>query len=72
MASLNLSKNAKRAAYAHISFNIIGVAVTIPLFFVSMDVLIHYEADAIAQATAGLAERARHSLIFTYAPGTPL
>lgn len=39
---------------------------------VSMDVLIHYEADAIAQATAGLAERARHSLIFTYAPGTPL
>jgi phosphate:Na+ symporter len=38
MASLNLSKNAKRAAYAHISFNIIGGAVTIPLFFVSMDV----------------------------------
>ena len=26
MASLNLSKNAKRAAYAHIAFNIIGVA----------------------------------------------
>jgi phosphate:Na+ symporter len=39
MASLNLSKNAKRAAYAHISFNIIGVAITIPLFFVSMEVL---------------------------------
>jgi phosphate:Na+ symporter len=39
MASLNLSKNAKRAAYAHISFNIIGVAITIPLFLVSMDVL---------------------------------
>lgn len=39
MASLNLTKNAKRAAYAHISFNIIGVAVTIPLFFVSMEVL---------------------------------
>ena len=39
MASLNLSKNAKRAAYAHISFNIIGVMVTIPLFFISMDVL---------------------------------
>jgi phosphate:Na+ symporter len=39
MASWNLSKNAKRAAYAHISFNIIGVLVTIPLFFVSMDVL---------------------------------
>lgn len=39
MASLNLSKNAKRVAYAHISFNIIGVMVTIPLFFLSMDVL---------------------------------
>ncbi|MBR0642273.1 Na/Pi cotransporter family protein [Plastoroseomonas hellenica] len=39
MASLNLSRNAKRAAYAHISFNIIGVLITIPLFFISMDVL---------------------------------
>ncbi len=39
MASWNLSKNAKRAAYAHISFNIIGVMITIPLFFISMDVL---------------------------------
>lgn len=39
MASLNLSKNAKRAAYAHISFNIIGVAVMVPLFFPSMEVL---------------------------------
>lgn len=39
MASLSLSKNAKRAAYAHISFNIIGVCVTIPLFFVSIEVL---------------------------------
>ncbi|GJD94159.1 Na/Pi cotransporter family protein [Methylobacterium iners] len=39
LASLNLSKNAKRAAYAHISFNIIGVMITIPLFFLSMEVL---------------------------------
>ena len=39
---------------------------------VSMDVLIHYESDQIATATAGLAERARESLIFTFAPGTPL
>ncbi|CAO3451861.1 Na/Pi cotransporter family protein [Azospirillum largimobile] len=39
LASLNLSKNAKRAAYAHIAFNIIGVCVTIPLFFISMEVL---------------------------------
>lgn len=39
MASWNLSKNAKRAAYAHIGFNVIGVAVTIPLFFVAMDLL---------------------------------
>ncbi len=39
MASLNLSKNAKRAAYAHMSFNVIGVLVTVPLFFVSIEVL---------------------------------
>ncbi len=39
---------------------------------VSMDVLIHYEADQIAAAAAGLAERASQSLIFTFAPGTPL
>jgi phosphate:Na+ symporter len=40
MASLNLSKNAKRAAYAHISFNFIGVAMMLPLFYWSMDVLV--------------------------------
>ncbi|WP_439533294.1 magnesium protoporphyrin IX methyltransferase [Polymorphobacter sp.] len=39
---------------------------------VSMDVLIHYEADQIADATARLATRARHSMVFTFAPGTPL
>ncbi|GGE33978.1 hypothetical protein GCM10007276_09170 [Agaricicola taiwanensis] len=39
IASLNLSRNAKRAAYAHISFNIIGVCITVPLFFVSIEVL---------------------------------
>jgi phosphate:Na+ symporter len=39
IASLNLSKNAKRAAYAHMSFNIIGVCITVPLFFVSIEVL---------------------------------
>jgi magnesium-protoporphyrin O-methyltransferase len=39
---------------------------------VSMDVLIHYESDQIAAATARLAERAGHSLLFTFAPGTPL
>lgn len=40
MASLNLSKNAKRAAYAHIAFNLIGVTVMVPLFFPSMKLLI--------------------------------
>jgi phosphate:Na+ symporter len=39
IASLNLSKNAKRAAYAHISFNIIGVLVMLPLFFPAMYLL---------------------------------
>ena len=41
MASLNLSKNAKRAAYAHISFNIIGVALMLPFFFLSMQALVY-------------------------------
>ncbi len=40
MASLNLTKNAKRAAYAHIAFNFIGVAIMLPLFYASMDLLI--------------------------------
>lgn len=40
MASLNLSKTAKRAAYAHISFNFIGVLMMLPLFYVSMDLLV--------------------------------
>jgi phosphate:Na+ symporter len=39
IASLNLSKNAKRAAYAHISFNVIGVLVMLPLFFPAMQLL---------------------------------
>jgi phosphate:Na+ symporter len=39
MASLNLTKNAKRAAYAHIAFNFLGVAFMFPLFFLSMDLL---------------------------------
>ena len=41
MASWRLSKNAKRAAYAHITFNIIGVLVMLPLFFVSMKLLVY-------------------------------
>lgn len=40
MASWNLSKNAKRAAYAHITFNVVGVLVMFPLFFVSMQLLV--------------------------------
>ncbi len=39
IASLNLSKNAKRAAYAHISFNFIGVAIMLPLFYPAMILL---------------------------------
>ena len=39
MASLNLSKNAKRAAYAHMSFNFIGVAVMLILFFPALELL---------------------------------
>lgn len=39
IASLNLTKNAKRAAYAHISFNFIGVIVVLLLFFPAIELL---------------------------------
>ena len=39
IASLNLSKNAKRTAYAHILFNFIGVTVVLALFFPAIEVL---------------------------------
>ena len=39
---------------------------------VCMDSLIHYDTPHIAQALAQLAERTRASMLFTYAPRTPL
>ena len=39
---------------------------------VCMDSLIHYDTPHIAQALATLAERTRTSMLFTYAPRTPL
>ncbi|MCZ8380099.1 Na/Pi symporter [Mycobacterium sp. CPCC 205372] len=39
IASLNLSRNAKRTAYAHIAFNFIGVCVVLVLFFPAIQVL---------------------------------
>jgi phosphate:Na+ symporter len=39
IASLNLSKNAKRTAYAHIGFNLIGVTVVLILFFPAIALL---------------------------------
>lgn len=39
IASLNLSKNAKRTAYAHIAFNFIGVCVVLLLFFPAITLL---------------------------------
>ncbi|MFT3876545.1 MAG: Na/Pi symporter [Propioniciclava sp.] len=39
IASLNLSKNAKRTAYAHIMFNAVGVSVVLALFFPAITVL---------------------------------
>ena len=39
IASLNLSKNAKRTAYAHIAFNFIGVCVVLALFFPAISML---------------------------------
>ena len=39
---------------------------------VCMDSLIHYDSDQIAEALAGLAQRTRGSMAFTFAPRTPL
>jgi magnesium-protoporphyrin O-methyltransferase len=39
---------------------------------VAMDSLIHYKAGDIAGALAGLAGRTRGSILFTFAPRTPL
>ncbi len=45
IASLNLSKNAKRAAYAHMSFNLIGVTVMLPFFPVATWILTWFIGD---------------------------
>ena len=39
---------------------------------VAMDSLIHYDAPDAVGALAGLYERSRHSVLFTFAPRTPL
>lgn len=39
---------------------------------VAMDSLIHYQAGDIVEALASLAGRTRHSMVFTFAPRTPL
>jgi magnesium-protoporphyrin O-methyltransferase len=41
-------------------------------FVVAMDSLIHYRADHIAQALAGLSRRTAAAIVFTVAPHTPL
>lgn len=38
---------------------------------VAMDSLIHYQAEDMVAAVVRLAERARHSVLFTFAPRTP-
>lgn len=38
---------------------------------VGMDSLIHYEPDDAVEVIAGLAQRTRHSLLFTFAPSSP-
>jgi len=39
---------------------------------VAMDSIIHYEARDVTGVLAGLAARTRHSIVFTFAPRTPL
>jgi magnesium-protoporphyrin O-methyltransferase len=39
---------------------------------VAMDSLIHYEASDVVRVLSGYAERTAHSILFTFAPRTPL
>jgi magnesium-protoporphyrin O-methyltransferase len=39
---------------------------------VSMDALIHYDAATVVRVLGDLAARTRHSMVFTFAPGTPV
>lgn len=41
-------------------------------FVVAMDSLIHYQRADVVASLARIAPRVRHSIIFTFAPGTPL
>jgi magnesium-protoporphyrin O-methyltransferase len=41
-------------------------------YVVGMDSLIHYEAHDAVRVLAGLAQRTRHALLFTYAPSNPM
>lgn len=40
-------------------------------YVVRMDSLIHYQAAEAARVIAGLAQRTRRSMLFTYAPSNP-
>ncbi len=39
---------------------------------IAMDSMIHYERQDLVQGLAGLAQRATHSVLFTFAPSNPL
>ncbi|MGE4243401.1 magnesium protoporphyrin IX methyltransferase [Ramlibacter sp.] len=39
---------------------------------VGMDSLIHYDGKDVVRVLGSLAQRTRHSILFTFAPGTPL
>jgi len=41
-------------------------------YVVGMDSLIHYETSDVVNILAGFAERTNHSILFTYAPRTPI
>ena len=41
-------------------------------FVVGMDSVIHYEAPDAVRVLAGLAQRTRHGMMFTYAPSNPM
>jgi magnesium-protoporphyrin O-methyltransferase len=40
-------------------------------YIIAMDSLIHYHVDDVVRVLGGFADRARHSIVFTFAPRTP-
>ncbi|MDX5932134.1 magnesium protoporphyrin IX methyltransferase [Acidiphilium acidophilum] len=75
LIDLARSRAANIPAAAHIEFragDMLDASLGSFDFVVAMDSLIHYQRADVVASLARIAPRVRHSIIFTFAPGTPL